>query len=154
METLSKSIYLRGTAVSPDRYGVNEEIMREDASASINDSTKKRSIHYHPFEQTVMGVFQVEDPEKKTYLNTRAYTDPPNYTKTHNKKTSNRDCCNNTYRALLSKHAMMGKPKVDPRVIENRDRLARQRDERKAGKVEHFKANLLKRVHFEGSDEV
>jgi hypothetical protein len=46
------------------------------------------------------------------------------------------------------------KPKMDPKAIENRDRLVRQNEERKAGRVEHFKANLLKRVHFEGSDEV
>jgi hypothetical protein len=81
MEALSKSIYLRGTAVSPDRHGVSEEIMREDASASINDSAHKRSIHYHPFEQTMMGACQVEDPEEKTYRNTHAHSDPATYAK-------------------------------------------------------------------------
>jgi NADPH-dependent curcumin reductase CurA len=30
----------------------------------------------------------------------------------------------------------------------------RLNEERKAGRVEHFKVNLLRRVHFEGSDEV
>lgn len=154
METLSKSIYLRGTAVSPDRYGVSEEIMREDASASINESARKRSIHYHPFEQTMVEAFRVEDPEEKTYHNTYAHSDPATYAKPQESERVNRHYCNNTYRALLNEHRLLGKPKVDPKAIQKRDRLARQSEERKAGRVEHFMANLLKIVHFEGSDEV
>jgi hypothetical protein len=74
MENLSKSINLQGTAPSPDRYGTTEEIMREDGSASINDSARKRSIHYHPFEHTIMGAFQEEETEERTYRKT--HTDP------------------------------------------------------------------------------
>jgi hypothetical protein len=57
---LKNSIYLKDGTINnslDEPFSKTEEIMKEDSSAAINDSTKKSSRKYHLFEKTMISSF-------------------------------------------------------------------------------------------------